>query len=359
MFLVILGVVAPGVLAQPTYYECPDVGTPLPAGGTLFLPWDVVRNDAGAYSLPTALPPFTPLDALHRLGTGDWLVSVESTTTLGGVDWDRRDVFLFTTAGLFVGYPPYGGAVGLIPAGSNVDAAFVDSTSGLPIVSFDAPTTIGGTTYDPADLVSYFGGGFALFFDASAAGIAPTANLIAADERAGSIVFSLDVPTTVAGITYLPGELISWNGIILALFDPQPGWPLSRASRANGLSFQADPGVIPPTITLAKVAGLLRIAWSASSCGGGLDYGVYEGTIASLPVYDHTSIDCDDAGTPLQEDFAFPVGSTYYLVTPHNDVTNTNATFNDEGSYGTDSGGTERPVGTLTCAANQVLGCSP
>ena len=76
----------------------PDLWRDLPAGGTTFLPWDIVRNDAGAYGLPTSLPPLTPVDALHRLGSGDWLVSVEVTTTLGGVDWDRRDVFLFTTA---------------------------------------------------------------------------------------------------------------------------------------------------------------------------------------------------------------------------------------------------------------------
>jgi hypothetical protein len=363
MFLVILGVAGSVALAQPSYYECPDVPTDLPAGGTTFLPWDIVRNDAGAYSLPTSLPAPTPVDALHRLGTGDFLVSVEVTTTLGGVEWDRRDVFLFTTAGTFVGFPPYGGAVPLIPDGSNVDAAFVDPNAGFPVVSFDSPTTIAGITYDPADLVSYIGGGFALFFDASAAGILPGANLISADVRSGLIVFSLDVATTVAGVTYLPGELISWDGILLAVFDPQPGWPVLRSSRVDGLSFLADPGVIPPTITLAKIgAATLRISWSGSSCAGGANYGIYQGTIASLPVYDHTSIDCDDGGIPLQEDIALPPGSMYYLVAPHNDLNNNNAAFNDEGSYGTDNIGdvmTERPVGVATCVVNQVLGCSP
>ena len=363
MFLVILGVAGSVALAQPSYYECPDVATDLPAGGTTFLPWDFVRNDAAAYSLPTSLPAPTPVDALHRLGTGDWLVSVEITTLLGGVDWDRRDVFLFTTAGTFVAFPPYGGAVPLIPEGSNVDAAFVDPGSGFPVVSFDAPTTIAGTTYAPADLVLYIGGGFAPFFDAAFAGIPPTANLNSADTRSGLIVFSLDVPTTVAGTTYLPGELISWDGILLASFDPQPAWPVFRSSRVDGLSFLADPGVVPPTITVTRIgAGTLRISWTVSSCAGGGDYGVYQGTLPVPVGYDHTSVDCDDGGTTFQEDIPLPGVNSYFLVAPHNDVNNNNAAFNDEGSYGTDNFAgvmTERPVGIATCAANQVLGCSP
>jgi hypothetical protein len=244
-----------------------------------------------------------------------------------------------------------------------VDAAFVDPGSGLTAVSFDVPTTIFGITYDPADLVLYIGGGFVPLFDASVAGIPPTANLISADTRGGLTVFSLDVPTTVAGTTYLPGELIAWNGVLLASFDPQPGWPVFRSSQVNGLSFQPDPGVVPPTIMVASIgAGLLRISWSASACAGGGDYGVYQGTIASLPVYDHTSIDCIDGGVPLQEDVPLPAASVYFLLVPHNDVNNNNALFNDEGSYGTDNIAgvmTQRPVGIATCTANQVLSCSP
>jgi hypothetical protein len=253
--------------------------------------------------------------------------------------------------------------VSLIPAGSNVDAAFLDPVSALVAVSFDAPTTIAGTTYDPADLVLYIGGGFVALFDASAAGIPPTANLISADTRGGLTVFSLDVPTTVAGITYRPGELIAWDGVSLASFDGQPGWPVLRSSRVNGLSFQPDPGVVPPTLMVAKTgAGMLRISWAGSTCAGGSDYGVFQGTIASLPVYDHTSIDCDDGGIPFQEDFAIPAGNVYFLVAPHNDVNNNNMAFNDEGSYGVDNIAgvmSQRPVGVNTCAANQVLGCSP
>ena len=86
MFLVVLAFAGSAVLAQPSYYECPDVATDLPAGGTTYLPWDFVRNDAGVYSLPTSLPATTPVDALHQLGNGDWLISVEVTTTLGGAD---------------------------------------------------------------------------------------------------------------------------------------------------------------------------------------------------------------------------------------------------------------------------------
>ena len=39
------------------------------------------------------VPPGTQIDALHRLIGGDWLVSLESATTIGATTYDPRDVF--------------------------------------------------------------------------------------------------------------------------------------------------------------------------------------------------------------------------------------------------------------------------
>ena len=55
-----------------------------------------------------------------------------------------------------------------------------------------------------------------------------------------------------------------------------------------------------------------------------------------------------DAPPFFQEDVTFAAGDRYYLVVPHTA---------DEGSYGLDSGGAERPVGSATCVAAQSLGC--
>ena len=170
MFLVILGFAGVGARAQ--YREVPDVPTDLLGiGPTTRLPWDIVDNAGGIYSVVASLPPLTPVDAIHELPAGGWLVSVEVATDLAFVTWDRRDVFFWDGGIVYAPYPPYGGALALIPLGSHVDAVLLDQTAAV-VVSFDVPTTIGPVTYDPADLVRYNGVTFDAipYFDASAAG---------------------------------------------------------------------------------------------------------------------------------------------------------------------------------------------
>ena len=118
-------------------YIVPDVPTDL--AGTTYLPWDVVRYDAGVYSLGLALPPGTSVDALHRLPGGHWLFSVEAPTDLGGNTYQPSDVVRFDglTYTLFF----CGGPVG-VPAGSDVDAVVLrDDNPGRLFVSFDVSTT--------------------------------------------------------------------------------------------------------------------------------------------------------------------------------------------------------------------------
>jgi hypothetical protein len=244
-----------------------------------------------------------------------------------------------------------GGGAG-VPVGSQVDAAFLNGgdTADL-ILSFDVPTTIGATTYDPADLVRWAGGSFSLFFDASAAGpgIGTETDVTGADRRGTLDVITFDIPTTIAPPTYLPGELVSWNGGAFASFYLDPLWPIE--SRVDAMSFLPDPGSVPPTMTVVKstiTAGDLTLSWSPATSVGGEDYGIYEGTIGSF--YSHTSIDCTDNGGDLTEEVTPSAGDRYYLVVPLNP--------NDEGSYGKDSGPSERPVGNPgRCRPTQALAC--
>jgi hypothetical protein len=365
LYLVILGGVGADAWAQPNYFEVPDVPTDLTGSGPVTrLPWDIVLNSDGLYSVAVALPPTTPVDAIHQLPTGDWLLSVPIPTNLGGIDWSRRDVFLWDGDLLFEPYPPYDGAAAQIPLGSNVDAVFVDPT-GAVVVSFDVPTTIGAVTYEAADLVRYDGISFNAipFFDASAAGFPPEADLTAADRSGLLTVFSMHEPTTVGTFTALPGELLSWNGVALGLFDPQPAWPVDRSSRVNALTFPPTPAGTSPgniaTLTVDRLdAAQLLLVWTASDCSGGEGTAIYQGTLASLhlpvPVYDHQSIDCNDTFPFLQESITLPAVDAYFLV-----VAESNSA-GDEGSYGTDNRAgvmTERPVGATTCQPLQVLSC--
>jgi subtilisin family serine protease len=111
---------------------------------------------------------------------------------------------------------------------------------------------------------------------------------------------------------------------------------------------EGSPGNVPPTLELELISPTqIRLSWGLSDCGGGLDYGIYEGSVGTWD--SHTAIDCTDDGGDLQEDITFGAGNRYYLVVPLNDVV--------EGSYGTDSGAIQRPVGTSTCRPVQLLGC--
>jgi hypothetical protein len=346
--LVLLAVLGASGSPAPaiSYYFSPDVPTTL--GGVTYMPWDIVRNDAGAYSLASSLPPGTSLDAIFRMNNGDWLLSVDAPVNLGGIDFDPRDVIRYNG----VGYMSFfAGAAAGVPVTSDVDVAFLSGGDlGTLTLSFDVPTTIGGTTYDPADLVKYAGGVYSLSFDASATvpAIPTTVNVIGADSYQGLMLLSFDVPATL-GLDFMPGQIASWNGAVFAPFYTDPSWP--GGSLVNGLSLLADPGEVGATLTVAPgPPGTIVLSWTLGcSAVGAEDYGIYEGTIGTW--YGHVSVDCNDAFPFFTEDIVYGAGNRYYLVVAKNP--------NGEGSYGRRSSGIERPVGGGACIAPQVLGSCP
>lgn len=347
---ILLGLAWIPVTAQPaiprTLYVTPDVPTDDPGGSsTIFLPWDVVRYRAGLYTRILSLPPGTMIDAIHKMDRPNrWLFSVEVPTELppgSGVVYQPEDVIQYdgSTFGMYFD----GSAAGIRP-GTNVDAVFLarDGSNDL-ILSFDIPTTIGATTYEPADLVRVSALGFSLFFDASAsgAGIAISDNVIAADScwRTATrvTVLGLDIPSdllpSTGPPTYLPGQFASWDGVGYGLYETLLGWPIS--SEVNALACQAPPGrvydraVYPFLIILDKntvVAGNIRIGWTQSCCSGAEDYGIYEGTVGTWT--SHVSRTCSDIGFDFTEELAPQAASSYYLVVPYN--------LDREGSYGMD-----------------------
>jgi len=352
-FLLVMSVVAiasPPALAT-SYLFCPDVPTDDPSGASaaIYLPWDVARNDSGAYSLVTSFPQGTPVDGLHRMCNGDWLISVETPTTLGATTYDPRDVVRYSP-GSGTWSLAFGGAAAGVPVGSDVDAVFlVGGDASDLVLSFDVPTRISATTYEPADLVRWSGGAFSLYFDASAASppVPDAVNVTGADRRGSLSVLTFDVPATLTA-THLPGELVSWDGTAFASLYADPGWRTS--SRLDAWSFLPDPGDVS-TMLIGKsllVPGGLRIAWGMSASAGAEDYGIYEGTLGTW--YSHTAIDCSDNGSDRVEEVVPGAGDRYFLVVASNPDL--------EGSYGRHSNGTERPMGSPSaCRAAQGFDC--
>jgi hypothetical protein len=342
-------------------YVSPDVPTDpdLPA---TYRPWDVVRHvpGPGPYTLELALPGDPAIDALHKMDKpGNWLFSVEAPNDLAGLlgsTAEPRDVVRFDAGVLSLFFdgdcvaPP-------IPLSSNVDALYLDgSDSGDLVISFDVPTDLGPPTFQPSALVRYKHAGpgpcgwnfVGLEIDFATVGtyFPASANLTSADRFGLDWVVTFDVPTDVGPpgvVTRTPGEIASSDGVSYGLFrdlevSGVPGWPLS--SEVAGLSCEANPGRIDsPTqqILMDKAPATVSILCPGSCSSGGWRYGIYEGTIASLffaGVYDHVRTTCDNV-CPGVLAFPTPAGSVYYLLVPHNGT--------EEGSYGVDSGGLERP----------------
>ena len=350
-------------------YVTPDVPTTETATGGTLLPWQIFRYESAgpSYTLELTVPGDPHIDGIHKMDEpGDWLLSIEAPNDLGGslaVAAEPRDVIHFDSRAAAYGVFFCGGAAG-IPVETNVDALYLEGgDAGNLIVSFDVPTELppgSGTLYEPGDLVRFepSGGlGCAAWvlsasnpaFDATGPGVVPsTDNIIGADGGLGQTILSVDVPSdlapSVGPATYVPGQLVSWDGTNFSLFEPLIGWPLS--SLVDGVACLANPGRIPPTITLGRAGPAdITVTWSASCAEGGEDYGIYEGTIGNW--YSHTSFICEDGGAPLTETFTPSAGDTYYVVVSLNAKV--------EGSYGQDSNGTERPVGSAVCVSRQVV----
>jgi hypothetical protein len=101
-------------------------------------------------------------------------------------------------------------------------------------------------------------------------------------------------------------------------------------------------------LRLQKAGSNVTLTWGASCLGTDTDYAVYEGTVGGT-FTSHVSRLCSTGGLTTAT-FAPAAGNKYYFVVSRN--------ASREGSYGTRTGGAERPVGTGQCAA-QLIGSCP
>jgi hypothetical protein len=158
-------------------------------------------------------------------------------------------------------------------------------------------------------------------------------------------------------VSTLSGALVRWRlgGTFQVLLGgiQGAGWGIDDISvsalRAFGTCSAAS-GNVPATLQAERVTNtVIRLTWEPSCSSGALDYGIYEGQIGVWN--EHFIADCSDNGHNLTENVTTQPGSRYYLVVAHSSA--------DEGSYGQDSEGNERPVGFTTCVAEQVLAPCP
>src|SRR2546427_637525 len=169
-----------------SYYLVTDVAATL--GGTDYTTGQIVRSDGGVYVLELNLGADALTTAVHRRPDGKWLFVPDSPADPFG----PRDVVLFdgVSSSLY-----FDGNTAGIPEYARIDALFLDSGGNL-IFSFDVPVTLGAMEYSQSDLVSFSGGSFTPFWDAEAAGVPSSSNLVGADlDLGGALIVSFDVPT--------------------------------------------------------------------------------------------------------------------------------------------------------------------
>jgi hypothetical protein len=128
-----------------------------------------------------------------------------------------------------------------------------------------------------------------------------------------------------------------------------------NVTAAGTLGVPPDAGHIDDTLRIgwsSTQPGHLALAWQASCGAGAVDYAIYEGALGSF--YSHVMADCSDDGGDRTEDYKPQAVSSYYLVVPLSSM--------DEGSYGVDSNGVERPAPAAVDRCTPVTGttgCAP
>ncbi|MEM7246115.1 MAG: hypothetical protein AAF533_12280 [Acidobacteriota bacterium] len=115
-----------------------------------------------------------------------------------------------------------------------------------------------------------------------------------------------------------------------------PGWA------PNGGLRPGDP------LRIIRAVDDLTLSWGLGCSADAIDYSVHEGLLGNW--YSHESLACDTAGAITSVTVTPGAGNRYYLVVP--------VTAAEEGSYGLDFAGLERPASPTTpCQPMVVTGC--
>ncbi|MCP3979444.1 MAG: M20/M25/M40 family metallo-hydrolase [bacterium] len=158
--------------------------------------------------------------------------------------------------------------------------------------------------------------------------------------------FWLDDDAVTTGSRYYQVEAVDADGFCV-----------SSASNCSLAAALAAPPGEPDPLLLTLSAGDLIFDWTPPEAGcQASGYAVYRGDLDSLRAigYAHdTALVCDQGSTTLSVAISDPrLGAVDYFLAVA-------ANAGDEGSYGRDSAGLERPVSAAACRSTQELGACP
>ncbi len=243
--------------AQDTFVVSPDI--------TVVLGSDTVHDEEAVEddqigpvlfeSLGT-LPAGADVTAVHREPSGDVLFALDTTANLGGTTFEPRDVIRWDGATHTM---EFDGSSEGVPAGAQIDAITRDGPIDL-LLSFDVTVDLGGTTIADEDLARFDGMAFTVELDGSAEGISVALDLDAASQKpSGELVVSFDGSGSVGGVSFDDEDALT--------FDPTSStWALSYDGDAldmdwgpgdlDAVHFVPEPGVL---LQLLAGSGLLTV----------------------------------------------------------------------------------------------------
>ena len=197
------------------------------------------------------------------LSFAEIFLSPDIPITIGSDPFEERDVMYFRDSSFL---PYISGSKSGIPKGVNIDAfGFFE---GKIIFSVDIPTTLDGVAYTERDLILYDGANFSKLLDGSA--IPDGARIDAATVLSdGSIVFSLDIPVTLGGLSFKANDLIRYNGSFTLYFSGS-GHNIPESANIDGVWVSPDGDIlfsldIPCSLNGLEVKDKDIVKWSNGS----------------------------------------------------------------------------------------------
>jgi len=251
----------PGIISEALF--SPDVTVEL---GALTLPDEnVAYEDFSTAISPWVfipLPEHVDVVAYHLDVSGDGTVyfSVDVTSQVGaGLTITPRDVvaYDFTNFSIKIAGDDLG-----VPVGARIDAMSVEPTTGEFILSFDTTVSLGGTVFDDEDLALIDGAPASLYLDGSALGVAPALDVDGASVLAdGFVVMSFDGSGVLGGITFDDEDLLlysSLTGAWMMAYDASSWAPGMAGGPDTDLVFVPEPGH-----GALGVTGMALLVWLA------------------------------------------------------------------------------------------------
>jgi hypothetical protein len=139
---------------------------------------------------------------------GDVLFALDIGVTLGGTYYDPADVIKHSGA---VFSKAFDAAAAGVPKGVHCDGVARSGASGALLLSFDTTFTAGGITIRPADVIAFSAGSFgAKVLDAQALGLADALNVDAVDAigTTTDLLVSFDTGGNVGGVKFTHEDIL-------------------------------------------------------------------------------------------------------------------------------------------------------